>query len=96
MIVFEDFGVDHLVRLAGEMNFPWLMSNVRAAQTGELLADGRETHIITWEGRKVGQPCGTITWEGRKVSQPCGTITWEGRKVGQPCGTITWEGMLSV
>ena len=48
-----DFGVEHLVRLAGEMSFPWLMSNVRSSQTGELLADGKETHIIKWEGRKV-------------------------------------------
>lgn len=49
-----DFGVEHLVQLAGEMDFPWLMSNVRSSETGELLAEGKETHIITWEGRKIG------------------------------------------
>ena len=43
------------MRLAGEMTFPWLMSNVQSSHTGELLADGKETHIIDWEGRKVGR-----------------------------------------
>lgn len=51
--VHLDFGVEHLVDLAGQMNFPWLMSNARCAKTGELLADGKEFHIINWEGWKV-------------------------------------------
>ncbi len=45
--------MDHLVSLAGEMNFPWLMSNVRNKQTGLLLADGKEKLVITWHGWKV-------------------------------------------
>lgn len=48
-----DFGVERLVSLAGEMNFPWLMSNVKSSKTGELLAEGKEFQIIPWEGRKV-------------------------------------------
>ena len=42
-----------MVRLAGEMTFPWLMSNVRSVETEELLADGKEFHILTWQGKKV-------------------------------------------
>lgn len=41
------------MRLAGEMNFPWLMSNVKSAATGRLLAEGEEKCIINWQGRKV-------------------------------------------
>ena len=48
-----DFGVEHLICLAREMNFPWLMSNVKSAKTGSFLADGKEKHIIVWQGRKV-------------------------------------------
>ena len=48
-----DFGIEHLVRIAEETNFPWLMSNVRDRHTGQLLADGRESLILNWEGRKV-------------------------------------------
>ena len=48
-----DFGVAHLERLASEMNFPWLMSNVKCARTGQFLANGKEYHIISKGGRKA-------------------------------------------
>ena len=49
-----DFGVDHLVEIAQETEFPWLISNVRDVHSGRLLAEGRESLIFNWEGRKVG------------------------------------------
>lgn len=42
------------MRLAGEMDFPWLMSNVKSAETGRLLAEGQEYYIIQWDQWKVG------------------------------------------
>ena len=56
--VWSDFGVDHLVEIAGETEFPWLMSNVRDKRTGRLLAEGHETLVLDWEGRKV---CGCLS-----------------------------------
>ena len=50
-----DFGVDHLVKLAGKMNFPWLMSNVRDKHTGGLLAEGERTIILEWKEKKVSK-----------------------------------------
>jgi len=48
-----DYGVDHLMDLAGRMNFPWLMSNVYWEKSGQLLAGGLRKHVISWRGRKV-------------------------------------------
>ncbi len=48
-----DFGVDTLVKMATHCNFPWLMSNVVDQTTGEPLADGKTSHMITWHGKKV-------------------------------------------
>ena len=39
--------------IASQTDFPWLMSNVRDKSTGRLLAEGQESHILDWEGRKV-------------------------------------------
>ena len=39
--------------VAREMNFPWLMSNVKDKSTGELLAKGKESFITEWQGKKV-------------------------------------------
>jgi 5'-nucleotidase len=50
-----DFGVEHLVEeIASQTEFPWLMGNVRDRETGRLLAEGRESHILDWNGRKIG------------------------------------------
>ena len=57
-----DFGLDNLHNLAGENNFPWLMSNVVYKPTGRQLADGIEYKIIEWEGRKIGI-MGLVEWE---------------------------------
>ena len=50
-----DFGVDHLLKLKGLCNFPWLLSNVKVKATGKALADGIITHMIEHgSGCKVG------------------------------------------
>ncbi|CAI8034918.1 Probable 5'-nucleotidase, partial [Geodia barretti] len=49
-----DFGVEHLVEIANQTEFPWLMGNVRDRQTGRLLAEGQESHVLDWDGRKIG------------------------------------------
>ena len=41
------------MEVAEQTEFPWLMSNVRDKKTGRLLAEGKESLIIDWEGRKV-------------------------------------------
>lgn len=48
--------MDHLVDMANQTDFPWLMSNVKDRSTGRLLAEGVESIIMDWEGRKVGPP----------------------------------------
>ena len=49
-----DFGVDNLVKLMAETNFPWLMSNVYDNFTGEPLGGGLVTHSFEWQGKKIG------------------------------------------
>ena len=48
-----DFGVDALVKLAQETQFPWLLSNVVDVTVDQPLAEGVTSHVITWLGRKV-------------------------------------------
>jgi len=50
-----DHGVDNLVELMKQMNFPWLLSNIYDVQTGQPLADAKTTHIIEWQGKKVSR-----------------------------------------
>ncbi|KAK4310995.1 hypothetical protein Pmani_017489 [Petrolisthes manimaculis] len=49
-----DFGLERLIEVADQTNFPWLMSNVEDNETGEPLADGVITHTLTWHGWKIG------------------------------------------
>merc|ERR1712007_368997 len=49
-----DFGVDKLIKLAADTNFPWLMSNVVDKGTGRPLADGEVTRTMDFGGRKIG------------------------------------------
>ncbi|EEA05823.1 5'-nucleotidase and phosphodiesterase protein, putative [Cryptosporidium muris RN66] len=49
-----DFGIDHLEYLTGSCNFPWLISNVYDAYTGEPLANGRSYRLFEWQGRRIG------------------------------------------
>ena len=44
-----------MVELAGKMNFPWLMSNVRDKHTGGLLAEGERKIVLEWKGKKVSK-----------------------------------------
>jgi 5'-nucleotidase len=37
-----------------ETNFPWLMSNVIDQETGRPLGDGKITHVIDWNGKRIG------------------------------------------
>ena len=39
--------------IAKQTDFPWLMSNVKDRHTDQLLAEGHESHILVWNGRKV-------------------------------------------
>ncbi|XP_018022748.1 mannosylglucosyl-3-phosphoglycerate phosphatase isoform X2 [Hyalella azteca] len=49
-----DFGLERLIDLASDTNFPWLMSNVVDNETGRPLADGCVTHTICWHGWTIG------------------------------------------
>jgi len=54
--VTVDFGVDALVKLARETQFPWLMSNVVDVTVEQPLAEGVTSHVVTWQGKKVSSP----------------------------------------
>ncbi|KAF8822002.1 5'-nucleotidase, C-terminal domain-containing protein [Cardiosporidium cionae] len=49
-----DFGIDHLEYLVGSTRFPWLISNVWAAETSEPLANGVVYRIFEWQGYRIG------------------------------------------
>lgn len=49
-----DFGVDTLVELSSQNNFPWLISNVRDKRTGQPLAGGIASRILDFHGRRIG------------------------------------------
>ncbi|XP_072024736.1 uncharacterized protein [Amphiura filiformis] len=49
-----DFGVDELQDFTRESNYPWMLSNVIDNFTGEPLADGLVTRMITYKGKKIG------------------------------------------
>ncbi|XP_065570879.1 mannosylglucosyl-3-phosphoglycerate phosphatase-like isoform X2 [Artemia franciscana] len=49
-----DFGLDNLIEMKNQTNFPWLMSNVVDCETGKPLADGEIYHVIKWGDRKIG------------------------------------------
>ena len=59
-LYITDFGLDHLVEVAGKMNFPWLMSNVRDKHTEQLLAEGERKIILDWRGKKVSGKTGIL------------------------------------
>ena len=50
---FTDFGVDTLVKLARECSFPWLISNVVDNLTENMLAEGKQSEMFEWQGKKV-------------------------------------------
>merc|ERR1719500_885115 len=49
-----DFGLETLNDLVSRTSFPWLMSNVVDRETGRQLAEGLRSHVIEWEGRRLG------------------------------------------
>ncbi|KAK7868782.1 hypothetical protein R5R35_003628 [Gryllus longicercus] len=49
-----DFGLEKLSELTAQTNFPWLMSNVIDQETGRPLGDGRITHVVDWNGKRLG------------------------------------------
>lgn len=49
-----DFGLEVLSQYVQETNFPWLMSNVIDNETGRPLGDGKISHAIDWQGRRIG------------------------------------------
>ncbi|ELT96847.1 hypothetical protein CAPTEDRAFT_120927 [Capitella teleta] len=49
-----DFGVDTLVQMSSQTSFPWLMGNVFDNETDAPLADCLMSHIIVWQGKKMG------------------------------------------
>ncbi|KAF6016894.1 hypothetical protein EB796_024792 [Bugula neritina] len=49
-----DFGLEVLENFMGRCSFPWLLSNVLDKCTGEIIAGAKETHMVDWNGIKVG------------------------------------------
>ena len=56
-----DFGVGHLVKVTKRSTFPWLLSNVYDNTTDRILAEGLTSHMVTWQGIKVGGIISTLT-----------------------------------
>lgn len=53
MRTFVDFGIERLVELVGQTNFPWLISNVLDAKTKQPLAFLNSKALIEFNGLKV-------------------------------------------
>lgn len=51
--ILLDFGVENLIELIKETNFPWLMSNVVDSETKKPLALANTKHVIDFNGLKV-------------------------------------------
>uniref|UniRef100_A0A1B6LIG1 5'-Nucleotidase C-terminal domain-containing protein n=1 Tax=Graphocephala atropunctata TaxID=36148 RepID=A0A1B6LIG1_9HEMI len=49
-----DFGLEVLSERVSETSFPWLMSNVIDNETGRPLGDGKITHVVDWNGKRLG------------------------------------------
>ncbi|PSC76623.1 Trifunctional nucleotide phosphoesterase [Micractinium conductrix] len=49
-----DFGVERLQQHMHNFRFPWLLSNVLSAQTGQPLGGAHRSLILDWHGVKVG------------------------------------------
>lgn len=52
-----DFGLDVLSQWVARTKFPWLMSNVIDNETGRPLGDGKITHVIDWNNKRIGLVC---------------------------------------
>ncbi|KAJ8926041.1 hypothetical protein NQ315_009896 [Exocentrus adspersus] len=49
-----DHGLEVLSEWVSKTDFPWLMSNVLDNETGRPLGEGRITHVVHWDGRRIG------------------------------------------
>ena len=49
-----DHGLEPLAGLLESCDFPWLLSNVFDADTGLPLGGAMETHVLDWQGRRIG------------------------------------------
>ena len=49
-----DFGIPQLQTHMQQFRFPWLLSNVLDARTGEPLGGCERSRIVTWQGVRVG------------------------------------------
>lgn len=49
-----DFGLEVLSERVAETNCPWLMSNVIDNETGRPLGDGKITHVVDWNSKRIG------------------------------------------
>ena len=54
MVSMTQFGVDTLITRMGETEFPWVLSNAFAVDSGLPLAGCRETVIMDYHGIKIG------------------------------------------
>lgn len=60
-----DFGIPQLQAHMQQFRFPWLLSNVLDARTGEPLGGCERSRIVTWQGVRVGL-MGLVEREVRK------------------------------
>lgn len=49
-----DHGLEVLSQWIPQTNFPWLMSNVLDNETGRPLGEGKITHVLNWNGHRIG------------------------------------------
>ncbi|KAJ8975213.1 hypothetical protein NQ317_000211 [Molorchus minor] len=49
-----DHGLEVLSQWVSQSDFPWLMSNVLDNETGRPLGNGRITHVVHWNGHRIG------------------------------------------
>jgi len=49
-----DYGLENLIKVTDETNFPWLISNVLDVETGRPLAEGKILHILENKGKRLG------------------------------------------
>ena len=49
-----DHGLDVLSEMREKTKFPWILSNVIDTETGQALGGTKVSHVIDWEGRKIG------------------------------------------
>ena len=54
LILLTDYGLERFSANQKMSEFPWIISNVTDSETGAPLGGGKVSHILEWEGRKIG------------------------------------------